>query len=213
MKIKPYIAYALIFLVSCTSVEEEMQEKKSCIRQLASQNGRSEAGEIFLMQLADSVDFWVNTIDLPFMQDYKESGFVISDKVLFNSSESKGIGFLIKYRGEGQANDVVQVITGEKIADDWSFYLIGNFTLLFTRCDACDEKYDAIPLEEIEERMLENMISAGYFRKGCIIDDEKFDEDWVTDAKRAGHQYRLLTGTYPKYHERFSRDSVDLPVR
>ena len=185
----------------------------SCAKKLATENSQSVVGKRFINQLGDSLNKWIENVEILSLQSYKEKEVTISDKILFNSSKDKGIGFVIKHRKEGESNDVVQLITGEKVGDNWKYYYLGNPTLLFSKCDGCDKKNEPLSEKEIENRMLENVVGLGYFKKNCIIDDEKFEEVWVTEFKRIDHKYRFLTGTYPKYHESFYEDGIKLPTK
>jgi hypothetical protein len=198
-------------LMSCSS-EKTSGEMFKCVSNLADVNSKSAEGIEFVSQLEDSLHSWGKNIDIFFMETYKENRYHVSDKVLFNSDKTKGIGFSIEPRQEGEANDFVQIITGEILNGNWQFYYLGNPTLLFTKCDGCEKQNEPLMVEEIERGMLQNVLERGYLKKDCVIDDKAFEDKWVTEFKRNDHKYRFLTSTYPKYHESFYRDGVKLPL-
>jgi hypothetical protein len=209
MKLLMIFLLGSVFM-ACSS-EKKSGEMFECISNLADVNSKSAEGIEFMSQLEDSLLSWSENVDIFFMESYKEKKYQVSERVLFNSNKTKGIGFVIEPRKEGESNDVVQIITGEKLADKWQFYYLGNPTLLFTKCDGCDKKNESLVVGEIESRMLRNVLEVGYLKKDCVIDERKFQEIWVTEFKRIDHKYRFLTCSYPEYHESFYRDGVKLP--
>lgn len=159
-----------------------------------------------MSQLNDTITSWKNKVEIDGLFDYRKEDYFVSDKVLFNSNKTQGIGFLLLLRTSNEYYDQVKIVTGEKIQDKWQFYYIGNPTLLFAKCDNCEDELEAIAEEEIEERMLINVLSLGYLKSDCQIDESSFEKIWVTEDKRIDHRHKFLSETYPAYDRYYIKE-------
>lgn len=196
----------LICLMSCKKKYKPTEKIYECALEMADKNSRSREGKKFVSQLNDSLKLWMDKIYV--LKPYKDANAKLSRKVLFNSSKTSAIGFLVRQRiGDGK-RDWVKTISGEYIDGRWRFYYAGNWELLFDNCLTCDKESDPIPFEDLEDRAIMTVVSSMYFtdKTSCKINDSRFTNLWVSRERREIHKTHFLTKTYDKM------DSSDLDM-
>jgi len=130
----------------------------------------------FKQEMAEAVDLWVDTSpNSAYRKRKREVSYFVSDNVLLNSNRTKGIGFLVCPRKEGEILDFVDIIVGEKENQKWVFYDIAHG-------QSYDRGWDSIrtipiSVDTLQAKALESMIRTYY--KNCEGDkneDVFFDE-------------------------------------
>ncbi len=123
------------------------------------------------------------------MRRYKKIKYEVSDYMLFNKDNTKGLGFIVKHRIEGELLDFVDIITGEKNkAGDWEFYYTGVPSISFDQYGDSTQRLKPVSKEDMERRVLEMLVGDGYYKKDCKRDYRYFEKQWFPEWVKKKHK-------------------------
>jgi hypothetical protein len=181
----------LLLQTNCNNQRSKIDMKKqySCIWEEAKKNKVEEYGIEFRKQLSDTFTYWVNNIDNSFMRRYKKTRYEVSEYFFFNMDNTKGIGFIIQNRLDGEVLDFIDIITGEKNnSSNWEFYYTGVPSVSFEQYGDSIQKLNPITKVNMERSVLEMLVEDGYYKKDCKRDYRYFDKQWFPEWVKKKHK-------------------------
>jgi hypothetical protein len=185
------VSFFLLLQTNCNSQRSEIEIEKqySCILDEVQMNKVEPYGIEFKKKLSDTLLYWVRNIDNSFMRRYKKINYQISDYVLFNEDHSKGLGFVVKFRMEGELLDFIDIITGEKSKNGiWQFFYSGVPSLSFDQYGDSSQRLMPISKEAMERRVLEMIVEDGYYKRDCKRDYNYFESRWFPEWIKKKHK-------------------------
>lgn len=181
-----FILQLIIIFYSCSNAS--LDEQFFCYKKELVNIKQTSLYIQMMQSFRDSLDNWLK-LDIKGVRYLKTWKWELSDAVFFNLDKSKCLLLYSAIDPDTLAVfDNVQIVGGEKINNQWHFYIQSYPTNGFNRNEL--NPIRAHSSNEMIEQVIKNLIEDGYYYKGkCEINYTYIDsKNWFADWIRENHK-------------------------